>query len=48
MHSNKQASDHDDSVMLTILFFKMQGLYSTLFKIYTSLNFNITLFMSKQ
>ena len=28
MHSNKQASDRGDSVMLTILFFiKIQGLY---------------------
>ena len=32
MHSNKQASDRNDSVMLTIFFFKIQGLYCTLFQ----------------
>ena len=40
MHSNKQASDRDDKVMVRILFFKIQSLSCTFFQINTSLNFN--------
>ena len=44
MFFNKQTSDRDDSVKLMFLF-KIQGLYYTVFQIYTSLlNFIITLF----